>query len=690
MPRASLRPAAALILAGLISATFGSIHAQGPDPEPAKGRQFALLIGVEKYQKAMPLRYTINDVKTLATTLRDRGAFDDNDVLLMTDDAEFATRRPTRKNILEELPRWFSQMKPEDRLIVYFSGHGFQDLAGKLYLAPIDVDPAHPAETGVPVEWLRKSLAECKAKFKLLLIDACHAGTEKAADGAVSVPAKEVGDAFRNLPGLVTLASSTSEEKSQIWEDKHQSLFSYWLNQGLKGHADADGDGAVDIDELNKFVHRSVVRTARAHFSRPQTPVWIAEKAVEGSPLVIRVKPQTLTSLLADVAEQIALAVEDRKLKKVGVLQFSSDSGLVELLGAKSGSLGLYCAEEMEKRLLDNENRKFAVTNGRMLQASLSQQHFSLDDLAVPERLAELSRSMKGLPALAQGTIRARVGRIAVLRCRLIQTESDELAGSAGGIALLTPSEWAMLGLSAALTPGDQPQPARPDGNAPAKDPQDAVVARLDEKAKGPHPMADPKFAFPVHIYVGGKERMGHAVGNDWIVPLRKGEIFEIVAENRTGRPSCMRLLVDGLNTVPDLELTKGVATFVWGHHVNLNDARFYILDPSQNPGERKEWRVSGFITQTGDDGRFREFVVTTAGESLAAQRQFTEQLGLITAAFYDPAPAGRGAQDGGIGVAAGKERKEVIKEDPRFKPGALRAVVNIRYVEEKSDAQAP
>ena len=37
---------------------------------------------------------------------------------------------------------------------------------------------------------------------------------------------------------MATLASSTGDEKSQIWDDKEQSLYSYWLNQGLKGHAD--------------------------------------------------------------------------------------------------------------------------------------------------------------------------------------------------------------------------------------------------------------------------------------------------------------------------------------------------------------------------------------------------------------------------------------------------------------------
>ena len=65
---------------------------------------------------------------------------------------------------------------------------------------------------------------------------------------------------------MVTIASSTADQKSQIWEDKQQSLFSYWLDQGLKGHADADNDGNVDIDELYKYVSRQVTHRPKLHF----------------------------------------------------------------------------------------------------------------------------------------------------------------------------------------------------------------------------------------------------------------------------------------------------------------------------------------------------------------------------------------------------------------------------------------
>jgi uncharacterized caspase-like protein len=117
----------------------------------------------------------------------------------------------------------------------------------------------------VPVKWLREQLAACPARLKLLVLDACHAGAEE--DEATGVSAADLGEPFRDLAGVVTLASSKPEEKSIVWQDQEQSLFSYWLVQALQGNADDDGDGKVDIDELNKYVHREVSLTAKNRFS---------------------------------------------------------------------------------------------------------------------------------------------------------------------------------------------------------------------------------------------------------------------------------------------------------------------------------------------------------------------------------------------------------------------------------------
>jgi hypothetical protein len=438
----------------------------------------------------------------------------------------------------------------------------------------------------------------------------------------------------------------------------------------------------VDIDELNKYVFRSVTRTAKARFPRPQTPVRIVRSGTPGVPEVVRLQPQGLRQVLSDMAEQLANELAERRLGKVGVLEFTSIAGLDELLGANFGLLGRWCAEELERKLIDQGEGKFSVVDRRRLQAALADQKFQVRDLGSAKALEDLSGRVGGMPALAQGTLRGRTGRVVTLQCKLVQTGSDELAGSVGGSAVLNESEWAMLGNSVAVSPYDRmPGPQEPGKAATPK--EDQLIARLDQRSKGPHPLLDPSFLFPVHFKINGRERPFVFRGNECLLPVRAGEVYRIDIENRSDQIVCMRLLVDGLNTLPEPEGTKGVETLIWGKRVNLDEARHYVLDPAFS----RIFGIRGFATETGAQGKYREFVVAAAEHTLAARRQFTDQIGLITVAFYNPAGKSRSA----LGTDAGQEGTADLTERGGVNVGSLIAVVHVRLVDaEEVGVRAP
>ncbi|KKK65982.1 hypothetical protein LCGC14_2968670, partial [marine sediment metagenome] len=336
---------------------------------------------------------------------------------------------------------------------------------------------------------------------------------------------------------------------------------------GLKGHADRDGNGRVTIDELYGYVHRNVTNTAEMRFPRPQTPVRIVRSGTPGVPVVIQLKPQTLKEVLADMAEQLAAVINVQKIPKVGVLEFTTDTQLGEVLGGNFGLLGRYCAVELERQLIEQGKGKFGVVNRRRLQAALKAQQFGLKDLGSPEALERLSKSAGGMPVIALGTLRNRAGRVVTLQCELIQTRDDELAGTAGGKALLNENEWAMTGRSVAVKPEDR-RPETPEQGQPLRSVSAPVIEQWDERSQGAHPLSDPAFPFRVKIMVkdGTSERPTERSpvfrGNDMFVPLGKGEVYEIWVENRAGRLVLMRLLVDGLNTLPEKQKDKGVDVY--------------------------------------------------------------------------------------------------------------------------------
>jgi hypothetical protein len=640
-------------------------------PGGQSGRRQAIVIGVEKYQKAPRLRYASNDVRQLAMTLRERGDYQVLEIINSArEDNSLSESRAVEAKVKECLVR----LGPQDDVLVYFSCHGFRDSDGKLYLAQIDCDPANPAPGGIPVAWLREQLAACKAKFKLLLIDACHGGAEKGDEAGSGVAARDLGTPFGDLASVVTLASSQGDEKSLVWYEKRQSLFTYWVNQGLKGHADQNGDGRVTIDELYEYVFENVTDVAERYFGRKQTPVRIVRSGTPGVPVVVSLNPHTLKGMLDDMAEQLATAMQLRGLKKVGIPEFSVDAGTREVLGGQFGVLGRYCAAELEGSLTRRSGDKFNVVQHDALREALQTKGLAVKDLHT-NAVRDLSVREEKLPVLAVGTLRTRNGRVITAQCRLVGLKDQETLGMAGGSADLNESEWGMLGHSA-----NAPLPAPPTVDRPA--PPDSII-RLDHEAQGGHPLLDRNFPYRVQVMVGNQEREGVFRGNDMFVPLRKAEVYWLRIESRDPGVVLLRLLVDGRSTLPEKVRTKNVTVEptetptnerdveLPAQRVNLAEARYWRLDPNGVFG------IRGFFSRLGDDGKFNEFTVTDAPNSLSERESFSDQLGIITAAFYTPKGGSRGLM-----TEPGKEQRQKLRMYKDMEVGNLLAVINIHYVE--------
>lgn len=692
------------------------------DSASQPSKRWAILIGVEDYLRANDLPFVKNDVTRLGETLQVRGGVPRNQICSFVDEAT-QKRLPTKSNLLAEIPPWLERCRPGDQIVIYFSGHGVQDEGGKLYLAPSDIDPQHVAETGIPLTWFRDEIAKCQAGTKILILDACHAGTDKgeqpesqaiagltADKPETAVAADALRAEFEELNGVVTLCSSTAREASQLWPQREQSLFSYWLNQGLKGHADNNQDEQVDVDELYKYLSDNVSRTAEDLMGRGQHPVRKIGPDVSGVPVLMALRPLSSKQVLAEIAQEIAWAMKDRGLTKLGVLEFTNDTQVGELLRADFGLLGRHFATQIEGGLLTNGTGKYQLVDRSRVISKLKKMNFTVDDLADGSMLQRLAADPDAMPVLVRGTLYSRAGRVLNIRCDLKDTVDGTTLASAGGTMQLSPNEWGMLGQSATLRPEDNIPPPPQPGNdpAPGADPAaDQTVERLDEQAQGPHPLAQPNGDFGIRVLVktrDGKleERKPRFKGNDCYVRLNKGEVFEISAHHKSNQRVLLRLLIDGLNTMIEdagglpgeqLEMVevpedpknpgKGVVRKVIGKRVSLDEARPWVLDPDARvPVDQRWWGIGGFASALGTSGKVREFLVVDAKESLAAEREFTDQIGMITAAFYAPQGTSRG---GGTGVQAGEERDRLIRVVGGNKTcGNLLAVINIHYGEDE------
>ncbi len=139
-------------------------------------RSYALVVGISKYQNlpaSAQLQYPDSDAESIYTVLisPEGGQFPPENV------HKLINSQATLANIRYELETWLpSVTKPDDRVIIYFAGHGFIS-NGVAYLAPYDIDLHNIAKTAYPMDTLGQDIGgQINGKWKVLLTDACHSG----------------------------------------------------------------------------------------------------------------------------------------------------------------------------------------------------------------------------------------------------------------------------------------------------------------------------------------------------------------------------------------------------------------------------------------------------------------------------------------------------------------------------------
>ena len=229
------------------------------------------MIGVARYEHlddARQLQFPESDAEAVYRVLisKEGGAFPAENVRLLKG------RDATLANIRRALEEWLpSVAQTEDRVVVYFAGHGFVK-QNRGYLAPWDVDPDRLEETAYPMATLGDVLANrVRANWKVLLADACHSGKINAETTGETLERQ-----FNALPsGFLTLSATSGAEQS--FEDPNLStgfgVYTYFIVQAFLGYSDRDPcDGRITADEFVGFVRSNVRRYARER-QLSQTPV---------------------------------------------------------------------------------------------------------------------------------------------------------------------------------------------------------------------------------------------------------------------------------------------------------------------------------------------------------------------------------------------------------------------------------
>lgn len=139
------------------------------------GKYYALVIGVEKYDKINDLDTPVNDINTIASILTKNYGFEVQKVINADD-----------IGIMESINNINSKLTENDNLLIFYAGHGARLQSGDLesgYWLPTNAE-APPRDTyWVANEFVTRHLARFDAKRILVVADSCYAGLLSSAPG---------------------------------------------------------------------------------------------------------------------------------------------------------------------------------------------------------------------------------------------------------------------------------------------------------------------------------------------------------------------------------------------------------------------------------------------------------------------------------------------------------------------------
>lgn len=151
--------------AAIVDTPVASTRNLGASSASASTRRVALVIGNDAYKHVPPLEKAANDARAMGRAL---------------EQVHFETRvviNATRAQMNKAINQFADDVAGGGVGVFFFAGHGVQ-VNNQNFLIPVDLQDiqreADVADQGVSLQGMQDKLAEVRAKFSLLVIDACR------------------------------------------------------------------------------------------------------------------------------------------------------------------------------------------------------------------------------------------------------------------------------------------------------------------------------------------------------------------------------------------------------------------------------------------------------------------------------------------------------------------------------------
>ncbi|MFI5221877.1 MAG: caspase domain-containing protein [Bacteroidia bacterium] len=256
---------------GIVFSLIFTIHAEAQQTKGVKvpsetmnskgGKTYALIVGISKYQnpKIPSLQFADKDADIFRQYLISSGVDSNNITILLNEKA-------TSGEFWSSIAFLVDIVKKDDRLILYFSGHGdfeTKNINKDAYLLTYESPDVMYVRSAVPVYHLQSWLETFSSKGVqvIFIADACHSGNLAGGREGKQALVATLKENWKSEIKILSCQPGELSLEGNQWGGG-RGLFSFELTNALAGHADKNGDGEVSLGELNRYLNLKVPEQA--------------------------------------------------------------------------------------------------------------------------------------------------------------------------------------------------------------------------------------------------------------------------------------------------------------------------------------------------------------------------------------------------------------------------------------------
>ena len=231
--------------------------------------RYALIFGNEDYASLQP---NLNSETNVDFASRDAQFFKEyaSKTLSVPNENIFLNINSTAINMhrqIDKIKLLIKSTAGKAEVLVFYAGHGFPDeLTKEPYLIPVDVSGSD-LKFAISLKEFYKTLTEFPSKEIIVFIDACFSGGARN-QGLIAARGVKIKPTEGLLNGnLVVFSSSSGDQSSLPYKEKHHGMFTYYLLKKLQ-----ESKGNIKLKELSEYLKEQVSVSSIIKNSKEQNP----------------------------------------------------------------------------------------------------------------------------------------------------------------------------------------------------------------------------------------------------------------------------------------------------------------------------------------------------------------------------------------------------------------------------------